>query len=139
MTQFTRVNGDFQPVAVYDYGTGNAYFNDNGNTNAITSNVAVQPQGPQLQFFTLTGNAAANFTAYSNVIFSTVEQLSTVMIYEENAANTAISFATYPASVWNTENDQTPGSLANLVFAALTAAGSANANCVPTATATFTN
>jgi len=50
MAQFTRVNGDFQQVMNYD---APAYTNE-GSTSAIDSAVTVQPQGPKLEFFTIT-------------------------------------------------------------------------------------
>ena len=133
MAQFTRVNGDFQPVAVYDNGTGNAYTNS-GNTAAITSATTVQPQGPALQFFTVAGNAATLVT-YDNAVFQTVEQLATVMIYEANTSPTdnTIAFATYPVGAW------TATTLQNALANGLANAGASNSTTTVTLTATFTN
>ena len=132
MAGFTRVNGDFNPVAVYDAGTGNAYTNS-GNINSITSVATVQPQGPQLVFFTAAGNGTT-LTAYSNAVFSAVEQLATVMIYEANTAPTddTIAFAVYPAGV------STSAIGANITLA-LDAAGASNNAVTITSTALFTN
>lgn len=132
MTQFTRTNGDFLPVAVYDAATGNAYVNS-GNINAVSTANTVQPQGPQLQFFTLAGNAGTLGT-YSTNVFAAIEQLSTVMIYEyTDTTDDTIAVALYPAAAWTTTT------LDAAVTAALDTSGAANNAVTVTATATFTN
>ena len=52
MAQFTKVSGDFKQVMNYDAPSYTV-----GALNAITSAVTVQPQGPKLDFFTITGNS----------------------------------------------------------------------------------
>jgi hypothetical protein len=132
MAGFTRTNGDLLPVAVYDAATGNAYTNS-GNVNAVSSANTVQPQGPQLQFFTIECNGATAGT-YSSTIMNAVEQLATVMIYEyTDTTDDTIAIATYPAAAWTT------ATLDTAITAALTQAGAGNNATSVTATATFTN
>jgi hypothetical protein len=132
MAQFTRVNGDFLPVAVYDNGTGNAYVNS-GNVNAVTSAATVQPQGPALTFFTAAGNGST-LTTYTTAVFAAVEQLNTVMIYEANTAPTddTIAFAVYPVGANTT-------AIGTAITAALDQQGAANNAVSITTVATFTN
>ena len=137
MAQFTRTNGDFQPVLHLDYP---AYTNSGVNTN--TNGAVVQPQGPKLDFFNcVVANVQANGTITQTVI-RTVEQLATVMIYQVNAGgggNTQqdnISLAVYPTGAWSNTNS-TSGSLtapANLVAALNTATGYANVSGTQAAT-----
>ena len=124
MAQFTRVNGDFQPVLHID---APAYTNL-GSTTAVVSAATVQPQGPKLEFFTVTGNGsqvADNIKA----VFQTVEQLATVHLYEyTNATDDSLALAIYPVGAWT---DVT-------LDAALSNAWT-SANVAVTASATFTN
>jgi hypothetical protein len=124
MAQFTRVNGDFQQVMNYD---APAYTNE-GNTSAVDSAVTVQPQGPKLEFFTITGNGS-QVADNINAVFQTVQQLATVYMYEyTNATDDTLAIAVYPVQAWTTATLDT----------ALTAAWT-SANVAVTATATFTN
>jgi hypothetical protein len=124
MAQFTRVNGDFQQVMNYD---APAYTNE-GSTSAIDSAVTVQPQGPKLDFFTITGNGS-QVADNINAVFQTVQQLATVYLYEyTNATDDTLAVAVYPVGAWTTATLDT----------ALTAAW-ASANVAVAATATFTN
>lgn len=136
MAQFTRTNGDFQPVLHLDYP---AYTNSGVNTN--TAGAAVQPQGPKLDFFNcVVANVQANGTVTQTVI-RTVEQLATVMIYQINAgspsaASDNISLAVYPSGAWSNVNS-TSGSAtapANLVAALNTALGYSNVSATEAAT-----
>lgn len=127
MAQFTKVNGDYQPVQNFD-----SFDYTNNGLNAVTSAATVQPQGPKLQFFTVTA-AGALTGAQVNTIVQATQQLATVYIYEyTDAANDTLAMAIYPSGAWTTS------SLESAVEAALTAAGTAN-NVTVTATATFTN
>jgi hypothetical protein len=102
MAQFTKVNGDFQPVLHLDYP---AY--TNSGINAVTPNVAVQPQGPKLDFFTATANGAVTGTQIA-AGFQTVEQLATVMLYQYgNASNNTLAVGIYPAGAWTAATLQT--------------------------------
>ena len=123
MSQFTRVNGDYKPLINFDTP---AYTNT--GVNAVTSAATVQPQGPKLDFFTITGNGSQVLDNIS-AVFQTVEQLATMHIYEyTNATDDTLAIAIYPTGAWTTTT------LDN----ALTNAWS-SANVAVTATATFTN
>ena len=124
MAQFTRVNGDLQPVSWID---APGYTNP-GSTSAITSAATVQPQGPKLQFFTITGNGS-QIADNINTVFQTVQQLATVYLYEyTNATDDTLAIAVYPVGAWTTTT------LDNELSNAWT-----SANVAVTATATFTN
>ena len=124
MAQFTRVNGDFQQVLHLD---APAYTNE-GSTSAIDSAVTVQPQGPKLDFFTITGNGS-QIADNINAVFQTVQQLATVYIYEyTNATVDTLAVALYPTGAWTTTT------LDNALSNAWT-----SANVSVAATATFTN
>jgi hypothetical protein len=116
MAQFTKVNGDFLPVLNLDIP---AY--TNSGANAISSGSAVQPQGPKLDFFTITAASTDTFTgAQVNVMVQTVQQLSTVYMYEYVAAGPdTVSFAVYPTGSWAVDN--TFGAGSNVVAAIRTA------------------
>ena len=104
MAQFTKSNGDLLPVLNLDYP---AY--TNSGANAVSTANTVQPQGPKLDFFTIT-----------------------VYIYEFTTAGPdTLAMAVYPTGAWTTATLQTA------TRAALTAGGAANA-VVASATATFT-
>ena len=134
MAQFTRTNGDLLPVLHLDSA---AY--TNSGANAVTSAATVQPQGPKLDFFTVTasGSSALTGTQVSLAIQAT-QQLATVYIYEFTTAGPdTIAFAVYPTGAWSVDGS----SGANVVAAvntALTNASLANTT-TGSATATFTN
>lgn len=97
MAQFTKVNGDFLPVINYD-----AFSYTNSGLNAVEANVAVQPQGPKLDFFTVTATGALTGAQVANIV-QAVEQLATVHIYEYvNDTNDSVALAIYPVGAWNT-------------------------------------
>ena len=124
MAQFTRTNGDFQQVLWLD---APAYTNE-GSTSAVDSAVTVQPQGPKLDFFTITGNGS-QIADNINAVFQTVQQLATVYIYEyTNATDDTLAVALYPTGAWTTTT------LDNALSNAWT-----SANVSVAATATFTN
>jgi len=124
MAQFTRVNGDFQQVMNYD---SPAYTNE-GSTSAVDSAVTVQPQGPKLEFFTITGNGS-QVADNINAVFQTVQQLATVYMYEyTDATDDTLAIAVYPVGAWT---DVT-------LDAALSNAWS-SANVAVSTSATFTN
>lgn len=123
MAQFTRVSGDLQPVMHFD---APAYTNN--GVNAVTSAVTVQPQGPKLEFFTITGNGS-QVADNINAVFQTVGQLATIHMYEyTNATDDTLALAIYPVGAWT---DVT-------LDAALSNAWS-SANVSVAASATFTN
>ena len=124
MTEFTRANGDLNPVFWLD---APGYSNP-GSTSAVTSGATVQPQGPKLDFFTLTGNGS-QIADNINAVFQTVQQLATVYMYEyTNATDDTLAVAVYPTGAWTT--DSLDDALANAWT---------SANVTATATATFTN
>lgn len=127
MAQFTKVNGDLLPVLNLD---SPAY--TNSGLNAVSSGNTVQPQGPKLEFFTVTA-AGALTGAQVNTVVQATQQLATVYIYEyTDDTNDSLAMAVYPIGAWTT------ASLEANVEAALTSAGTPN-NVTVTQTATFTN
>ena len=128
MAQFTKTNGDLQPVLNLD---SPAY--TNGGANAVTSGASVQPQGPKLDFFTVTAASSGAFSGTQvSLIIQATQQLATVYLYEFTTAGPdTLAMAVYPVAAWTTST------LNAAVIAALTAGGAANTT-VTTATATFT-
>jgi len=136
MAQFTRTHGDYQPVMNFDTPAYTV-----GAVNAVTANVSVQPQGPKLDYFTISAASTTSFsTTQVNLIVQTVQQLATVYIYEYNDASTnTLAFAVYPTGAWAIDNSL--GANANIVAAvnaALTQASVANTT-TGSASATFSN
>jgi hypothetical protein len=127
MSQFTRTNGDFKPVAVFDDGVTSSGAGSSTGVNAVVSAATVQPQGPKLDFFTVTKDTGALSTSDVNAIVQTVQQLATIYIYEyTDASNDTFAMAVYPTAAWD----------ATALDTAITAAGVA---VTVAATATFTN
>lgn len=128
MAQFTKVNGDFLPVINFD---SPAY--TNSGANAVSSAATVQPQGPKLDFFTVTAASTGALTGTQvSLIIQATQQLATVYIYEFTTAGPdTLAMAVYPTGAW------TATTLQAACRAGLTAGGAANA-VVATATATFT-
>lgn len=126
MAKFARTNGDLQPVVNFDNG---AYAWAAANT--VVSGAVVQPQGPFLAFYTVTGAGHLTGTQVSYVI-KAAEQLATVHMYEftTGGTNDTVAMALYPVNAWNATDLQ-----AN-IRAALTSASVANAVTV-TNSATF--
>jgi hypothetical protein len=126
MAQFTKSNGDLLPVLNLDYP---AY--TNSGANAVSTANTVQPQGPKLDFFTITATGALTGTQV-NLIIQATQQLATVYIYEyTDTTNDTVAMAVYPTGAWTT------ATLDTAVEAALTAGGVSN-TVTTTATATFT-
>ena len=120
MAQFTRTNGDYLPVINYD---SPAY--TNSGVNAVTSGATVQPQGPKLDFFTITFTGALT-TTQLNTAVQTIQQLATIYMYEyTDDTNDTLAIAIYPVGAW------TDTSLDTAITAAVE-------GCTVTATATFT-
>jgi hypothetical protein len=126
MAQFTKSNGDLLPVLNLDYP---AYTNT--GANAVSTANTVQPQGPKLDFFTVTATGALTGTQV-NLIIQATQQLATVYIYEyTDDTNDTVAMAVYPTGAWTT------ATLDTAATAALTAGGLSNSLTV-TASATFT-
>lgn len=97
MAQFTRTNGDYLPVINFD---SPSY--TNAGVNAVTSGATVQPQGPKLDFFTATFDAALT-TTQLNTAIQTIQQLATIYIYEyTDTTDDTLAFAVYPVGAWTT-------------------------------------
>lgn len=123
MAQFTRTNGDFQQVLNLDAGS----YTNNG-VNVATSAVTVQPQGPKLDFFTITANAGFTTTQIAQTV-QAIQQLATIHIYEyTDSTDDTLAIAVYPTGAWTTSTLDTD---------ITTATG--HANITVAATATFTN
>ena len=120
MAQFEKVNGDFLPVINYDSG---AY--TNSGLNAVESGATVQPQGPKLDFFTITFTGALT-TTQLNTAVQTIQQLATIYMYEyTDTTDDTLAVAVYPTGAWTTSTLDT----------AITAAVE---GCTVAASATFT-
>lgn len=134
MAQFTRTHGDYQPVLHIDTPAYTV-----GAVNAITSGATVQPQGPKLDYFTITAASTTGFsTTQVNVIIETIQQLATIYIYEYTDTTTdTLAVAVYPTGAWSVDGSNGANVVA-AVNAALTAASVANTT-TGTASATFTN
>lgn len=127
MAQFTKRNGDFLPVQNMD---SPAY--TTGVVNAYLSAATVQPQGPKLDFWTVTGTGTLSPTQVG-IMTQVIQQLATIYIYEfTTAANDTFAFASYPTAAW------TAATLKSQIEAAFTAAAVSN-TVTATATSTFTN
>ena len=97
MAQFTKANGDLLPVLNFDLPE---YTNE--GANAVSSGNTVQPQGPKLDFFTVTGTGALTGTQV-NLIIQATQQLATVYIYEyTDTSNDSLAIAVYPTGAWTT-------------------------------------
>jgi hypothetical protein len=134
MAQFTKVNGTTQPVFALDVANGSIV----GTAN-VAAQGPVMLSGPQLQFFSLTANAAltnaGNVNGYLNNVLQAVQQTGTIAFYQAGATAGQINLAIYPSGAYTT---------ATLVAAAQTANATGGLNIgIPTAnvsaTASFTN
>ena len=134
MAQFTKVNGTTQPVFALDVANGSIV----GTAN-VAAQGPVNLAGPQLQFFSLTANAAltnaGNVNGYLNNVLQAIQQTGTIAIYQAGAVAGVINLAIYPSGAYTT---------ATLVAAAQTANATGGLNIgIPTAnvtaTASFTN
>ena len=96
MAQFNRVNGDAQPVFALDVQNGPVA------PSASTAGTPVQPQGPKLDFFSVTANvtlaAQSGVNEYVSNVIQSVQQTSTVAMYQVDG--TQISFAVYPTGAF---------------------------------------
>ena len=129
MAQFTRVNGDFKPVLHLD-----APGYENTGVNAVVSAATVQPQGPKLEYFTVTFTGTGTTGAQIKATIDAIQQLATVYIYEfTTASDDTLAVAMYPVGAWGDVTATAAGSLDALIT---DVAGEA---VVITASATFTN
>ena len=106
MAQFTKTHGDYKPVVVVDDGVTSSSSGAGWSSglNAVVDGATVQPQGPKLDYFTVTGSGALT-TAQVNTLVQTIQQLATVYIYQYNANGSSadsLGFAAYPTQAWTT-------------------------------------
>jgi hypothetical protein len=96
MAVFNRVNGDAQPVFALDVQNGPV------DPTASTAGTPVQPQGPKLDFFSVTANTSVatqqGVNEYVGNVIQAIQQTATVAIYQVDAAQ--ISFAVYPTGAF---------------------------------------
>lgn len=96
MAVFNRVNGDAQPVFALDVQNGPVA------PSASTAGTPVQPQGPKLDFFSVTANTSVageqGVNEYVGNVIQAIQQTATVAIYQVDAA--LISFAVYPTGAF---------------------------------------
>lgn len=129
MAQFTKVNGDFLPLINYD-----APDYTNSGLNAVESGATVQPQGPKLEYYTVTFTGTGTTGAQVLAAVETIQQLSTIYIYEFTTdTNDTLAIAAYPVGAWG---DVTATGAGTLDAALTTACGEAVSIA---ASATFTN
>ena len=134
MAQFTKVNGTTQPVFALDVANGSI---------AGTANVAAQGpvmlSGPQLQFFSLTANAAltnaGNVNGYLNNVLTAIQQNGTIAMYQAGATAGTISLAIYPTGAYTATTLVTAAQTANMTGGLGIGIPTANV----AASATFTN
>ena len=96
MATVTRINGDAQPVFALDVQNGPVA------ASASTSGTPVQPQGPKLDFFSVTANTSVatqqGVNEYVANVITAIQQTSTVAMYQVDG--TLISFAVYPTGAF---------------------------------------
>lgn len=98
MAYTNRAHGDFQPVMNYDAPEYTV-----GAVNASTSGKTVQPQGPKLDFFTISLASVATDGAVLKSAIDTIQQLAVVYLYEVTDASTdTLAVAVYPTGAWTT-------------------------------------
>ena len=96
MAYYTPANGDAQPVFALDVRNGPV------SPSANTAGTPVQPQGPKLDFFSVTANttvvAQQGVQEYVANVINAVQQTSTVAMYQVDGVQ--ISFAVYPTGAF---------------------------------------
>lgn len=130
MAYFDKSHSDLKQVANFD-----ARDYEVGSLNALTDGAAVQPQGPKLDFATITKGSGAWSGDQVKTIIDTIQQLATVYIYQYNSnggSADSLSVAFYPTAAWGDVTDTGTGSLDEAITNAVAA-------CSITAAATFNN
>ena len=96
MAYYTPANGDAQPVFALDVRNGPV------SPSAATAATPVQPQGPKLDFFSVTANTSVvtqeGVYEYVANVIQAVQQTSTVAMYQVDG--TVISFGVYPTGAF---------------------------------------
>ena len=126
MAGFTRTAGDFEQVLGLD-----ATSYTRGSINAITSAVTVNPQGPKLDFVTITFTGSSTTGAQVKAALDTIQQKATIAVYEFTTdSNDTLAVALYNDDAWELTNG------GDLDLAITAAVGEA---VTMAASATFTN
>lgn len=95
MSEQTKSHGDLKPVANFDTPAYTV-----GALNAVTSAATVQPQGPKLDFATITFDGSVTGDQVAAAI-TAIQQLAVVYIYEyTDTSNDTLAVAFYPTSAW---------------------------------------
>jgi hypothetical protein len=96
MSSQTKYHGDLNPLANFDQRSYTV-----GSLNAVTSAATVQPQGPKLDFATITFTGHAT-GASVNAAITALTQLATVYLYEftTGGTNDTLAVAFYPTAAW---------------------------------------
>jgi hypothetical protein len=138
MASFAKTNGSTQPVFALDVRNGSVAQNAN-----IAAQGPVQPQGPKLDFFSLTANASLATQGGVNGYVGNVLQAiqnggpltgagGTVAMYQVDPADAAVlNIAIYPTGAYTTATLVAAAQVANAAI------GIPTANVA--ASATFTN
>lgn len=96
MPTFARVHGDAQPVFALDTLNGPIA------PSTGTAGSPVQPQGPKLDFFTLTANATMvneqGVSEYVGLVLQNIQQTATVAIYQVDGVR--LSVGVYPSGAY---------------------------------------
>lgn len=96
MAEVTRAHGDFKPQMNFDAAEYTV-----GSINAVTSAATVQPQGPKLDFATITFTGSSTTGAQIKAAIDTIQQLATVYLYEFTTdTNDTLAVAFYPTGAW---------------------------------------
>jgi hypothetical protein len=110
MAYYTPANGDAQPVFALDVQNGPVA------ASASTAGTPVQPQGPKLDFFSVTANTTVatqqGVQEYVANVIQAVQQTSTVAMYQVDGVQ--ISFGVYPTGAF--ANAATFLSAANITY-----------------------
>ena len=128
MAGFTRTAGDFEQVLGLD-----AASYTRGSINAITSAATVNPQGPKLDFVTITFTGTGTTGAQVKAALDTIQQKATIAVYEFTTVGVGkdtLAVALYNDDAWELTD---AGDLDVAITAAVGEAVSM------TASATFTN
>ena len=129
MAGFTKIGSNFKPVVNMDIGQNT----DSATLNQVTSAATVQPQGPKLDFATITFTGSSTTGAQVKAAIDTIQQLATVYMYEFTTdTNDTLAVAFYPIKAWG---DVTATGGTTLDAQLTTACGE---NVSITASATFT-
>ncbi len=81
--------------------------------------MTVQPQGPKLEFFTVTFTGTGTTGTQVNATIQAIQQLATVYIYEFTTdTNDTLAVAMYPAGAWGDVTSTAVGSLDATITAA---------------------